>query len=1276
MELQRQLRARPARLLSVVTGLLAVLIGSPALAQAAPLSKVASASVTVTRYAPDGKAVGKVPRLADGIAEGPYWVCTDPVPPLRFAFDLGAARTVGKIRIANYFTAKSSSHADRAFKVVDIFVGDTLAPATGGAPAVAGKELPMSNGKGPAWTELVLDKPIKGRIITLRVQSNWGGDWYSANEVEIYTQEAEATQIPNPKPTQAVQQLASAANQPAPPSPQTRAIQVSASVSRTPPAIQLSWPALVSAQLPFKVYRKARFSKSWGSPITTLTPDATSWVDTQASVGEAYEYMIIGSSRYQTTTWATYGFIYAGIDVPMIDSRGTLILVVDNTHAPALDSELARLQQDLIGDGWTVIRHDVSPTQTVTSVKALIQADYKADPDRVKSLLLFGHVPVPWSGNTFPIALEDCVGATEADIFYADVDGVWTDTLVNHTGTAFDQARINNVPGDGRYDQSIIPSDTELQFGRVDLSKMPSFTQGERELLRNYLNKDHNYRTALLQVPRQGAIVDMEGDLNGGAYVVSGWRNNSAFFGASNVIEDTTKKWFNPLRPVCMFGSSFFHASHTSGCFGNTANYVTTDPGVVVSFGGGCYMGDWDYPDDILKAPLCSSTYGLGAMFMAEPRGYLHTIALGDTIGAGIWLTQNIDGFTYPDTDRTDGPVRGSDEFVRHVYLTYLGDPSLRLNPVLPPSNLVVNASSASSAELSWQAPADSGIRGYLVYRARGFGAFTRLTPSVVTQNTFADQGLSPGAYTYMVRAVKLETNGSGTYFNPSEGVFQIVKVGSGGPAVAMVSPLNNATFSSGTTVVLRANVSAAFNGSVDFYNGAVKLGTASAAPYLYVWSNAAPGAYSLTARASDASGATVSDPVAISVVKLPDELAAPWLQADIGPTAAPGAATITGASPAARSFQVSGSGAGLSGGQDVCHTVYQPLNVDGTITARVASVGGPGAAGLFLRDSLAADAPCAAVLVSSSGAVTFSSRPAAGASSTTSDPTSVTLPHWLRLKRDGDTFSAYHSTDGATWSQIGTNVMIGMGSTPDLGMAAFSGNANSTISAVFTNVSATSPLLTPGSYFRTPYDGDAFTLGQSIKLQIEKPRSADDYFTGIQFFDDGAPIAPESTGRIVTWTPTRTGAHQVTAVIREHGGMTGSIPITIYINPAGAKYATVDITEPLSGEPLAAPCDLSVTASVAPATGTTVSKVEFYSGKSLIGAVTQPPYSVVLKDIQPGNRYAVSARTIDNFGTVTHSRPVFLYATGGAKSAVSRMSWYDYTDNTGEGQLLADAVK
>ena len=286
--------------------------------------------------------------------------------------------------------------------------------------------------------------------------------------------------------------------------PQTRSIQVSATVSRTPPAIQLSWPALSQARASYQVYRKARFAKSWGMPILALPATATNCTDGGVASGDAYEYMIIGSSANGTTNYATYGFIYAGLDAPMIDRRGKMILVVDNTYAAALDAGLSRLQQDLVGDGWAVIRHDVSRTQSVVSVKELIQSDYRADSNSVKSVLLFGHVPVPYSGNTASVTHEDNIGAAEADVFYADMDGVWTDTLVNHTGTSFDNPRLNNVPGDGRYDQSELPSDTELQIGRVDLSSMPSFPQGEQALLQNYLNKDHDFRCGVLQTPRKG----------------------------------------------------------------------------------------------------------------------------------------------------------------------------------------------------------------------------------------------------------------------------------------------------------------------------------------------------------------------------------------------------------------------------------------------------------------------------------------------------------------------------------------------------------------------------------------------------------------------------------------------------------------------------------------------------------------------------------------------------------------------------------------------------
>ena len=71
-------------------------------------------------------------------------------------------------------------------------------------------------------------------------------------------------------------------------------------------------------------------------------------------------YVSSGPPRHRTAYLRELWFVYAGIDVPMIDHRGKMILVVDDAYAASLDYELSRLQQDLIGDGSSIIRHDVS----------------------------------------------------------------------------------------------------------------------------------------------------------------------------------------------------------------------------------------------------------------------------------------------------------------------------------------------------------------------------------------------------------------------------------------------------------------------------------------------------------------------------------------------------------------------------------------------------------------------------------------------------------------------------------------------------------------------------------------------------------------------------------------------------------------------------------------------------------------------------------------------------------------------------------------------------
>src|SRR5579859_3682294 len=226
-------------------------------------------------------------------------------------------------------------------------------------------------------------------------------------------------------------------------------VQLSALVQKSPPQITLIWPQ-DSCERPksYSVYRKLPAERSWGHGAV-LSGAATSYVDTNVVVGTPYEYQVVKSSSY-----AGYGYLYAGIELPAVEARGKLVLVVDTSFTASLTNELVQLQQDLIGDGWSVIRLDVSRSDTVVNVKSLIRAVYQTDPANVKCLFLFGHVPVPYSGNIVPDGhAPDHQGAWPCDGYYGDMDGTWTDTSVNVSRAT--DPRNRNVPGDGKFDQSI-----------------------------------------------------------------------------------------------------------------------------------------------------------------------------------------------------------------------------------------------------------------------------------------------------------------------------------------------------------------------------------------------------------------------------------------------------------------------------------------------------------------------------------------------------------------------------------------------------------------------------------------------------------------------------------------------------------------------------------------------------------------------------------------------------------------------------------------------------
>src|SRR5205823_3773114 len=132
------------------------------------------------------------------------------------------------------------------------------------------------------------------------------------------------------------------------------------------------------------VYRRAPGVNSWGTG-TILPGTTTTFTDSHVNVGDPYEYEVVK----QTSNYTGYGYIYAGINVPLTENRGRLLLVVDHTYAADLAPELDRLKQDLVGDGWTVTRLDVNRDDSPAAVKQQIKAQYHADPANLKSVFLF-----------------------------------------------------------------------------------------------------------------------------------------------------------------------------------------------------------------------------------------------------------------------------------------------------------------------------------------------------------------------------------------------------------------------------------------------------------------------------------------------------------------------------------------------------------------------------------------------------------------------------------------------------------------------------------------------------------------------------------------------------------------------------------------------------------------------------------------------------------------------------------------------------------------------
>lgn len=538
-----------------------------------------------------------------------------------------------------------------------------------------------------------------------------------------------------------------------------QAVEASVQIQESPPQIRLTWPSPETGASRYRIAKRP-VGGGW-SDVATLDGSATSWTDGSVSAGQRYEYRII---KDMPNGYMGHSYLMAGIRAPILEDTGKVLLIVRDNIASSAGGELEQLRQDLIREGWEVLRQDVNEGASPQQIRSIIQSAYGNSGGALKHVMLLGHVTVPYSGNIMPDGHGNHQGAWPADGYYADMDGNWTDSSV-FTRTAERQANWN-VAGDGKFDQGQYPATLKVGVGRIDFYQMTCYAnkanaRSEIDLTRQYLNKDHAFRSGQWQVSPRGVILDNFGLRDTNGVSASAWANFAGFFGASANSKIDLNTYFSRLQSESALwswtagGGSYYYSSGV----GTSDDFALTDINVVFSLSLGSYFGDWNNESNWLKAALGSGKV-LVSVYAGIPRTFFHPMALGGTIGESFLLTQN-NGFGddyLPDTQGT-----------HEVHQALLGDPTLRMWPRGSVNNLS-GTGGAGQATLNWSAPGDrNNYLGAHIYRgASPNGPFNRVTTSPVA-SSYTDT-VAAGSYSYLVRPVFLESNGSGSFYNLGQG--------------------------------------------------------------------------------------------------------------------------------------------------------------------------------------------------------------------------------------------------------------------------------------------------------------------------------------------------------------------------------------------------------------------------------------------------------------------------------------------------------------------------
>ncbi len=545
------------------------------------------------------------------------------------------------------------------------------------------------------------------------------------------------------------------------------AVQLNAVVTG-PTSIELQWDPTISPEGTIHVWRRVPVATGLGEYLGETPASSGSFAVEDADLSQVEEYVAQRVFKVNDQDRAGLGYITVGRELPAVDNRGRIILLVDASVADELESEIERLKRDLIGDGWQVVRHDVARDAAVPDVQKTVIDTWQENQAETKAVYILGHVPVPYSGHTAPDGHLDHIGAWPADCFYADMNGFWTDNFFDQDSARRDQN--DNLIGDGKYDQSFFPSTLELAVGRVDMANMPAFEKSEVELLRQYLDRAHAWRFKEFTVQTRALIDDNFGFFGGEAFASSAYRSYAPLVGRENIYNNVSSEILIDYMPVLREDDYLWSygcgggSYRSAGGIGDTDGFAQGHFKTVFTMLFGSYFGDWDASNNFLRAPLAADGYCLMNAWSGRPHWHMHFMALGATTGESTLRSQN------NGNSITTYYAAGNNRL--GITMALMGDPSIRMHVAAPVNNLSATAGD-NVVGLNWDAPVDEDVAFYNVYRSsEADGPFMRINDEGITATSYNDATAQNGTNYYMVRAAVLQESPSGSYYNQSQGVF------------------------------------------------------------------------------------------------------------------------------------------------------------------------------------------------------------------------------------------------------------------------------------------------------------------------------------------------------------------------------------------------------------------------------------------------------------------------------------------------------------------------